>query len=105
MKLIAAILDERDVDNVMTALTGQNIHLTHISNTGGLLDSGNATLLIGVEEEHVPQVIEVIRDRAASRPSFVPYTYDSTLVSVGIAEVQVGGYLTFVLNVDHFEQV
>lgn len=105
MKLIAAILDEQDVDNVMSALTGQNIYLTHISNTGGLLDKGNATLLIGVEEERVPQVMQVIKDRAAQRLSFVPYTYDSTLMNVGIAEVQVGGYLTFVLNVDHFEQV
>jgi uncharacterized protein YaaQ len=105
MKLIITIVDERDVDKVMTVLTGQHISVTHISSTGGLLSPGNSTLLIGVEEKYVPQVMKVIADLAALRQSFVPYSYAGSITSTGFAEVQVGGFLSFVLDVDHFEQV
>ncbi|MFN8449832.1 MAG: cyclic-di-AMP receptor [Anaerolineae bacterium] len=105
MKLIVTIVDNRDVEKVMTALTGQHISVTKVSSTGGLLDSGDSTLLIGIDEEHVPQVMKVIADLASPRQSFLPYTYEGNLPLTGVAEVQVGGFQSFVLNVDHFEQV
>ncbi len=105
MKLIVTIVDERDVDKVMTALAVQHISVTHVSSTGGLLSPGNSTLLIGVNEESVPQVMKVVADLAAPRQSFIPYTFEGDLSLAGIAEVQVGGFLCFVLNIDHFEQV
>ena len=105
MKLIAAIVDERDVDQVMSALTGQHINLTHVSSTGGLISSGDSTLLIGVDEERVPQVMKVIADLASLRQSFMSMTYADHLPHTGIIEVQVGGFQCFVLDVDHFEQV
>lgn len=105
MKLIVTILDVKDVDKVVTTLTGQHISVTHVSSSGGLLNPGSSTLLIGVDEEHVPQAMKVIADLAALRQSFLPYSYEGNITSTGFAEVQVGGYLSFVLNVDYFEQV
>ncbi|MBZ0303747.1 MAG: cyclic-di-AMP receptor [Anaerolineae bacterium] len=105
MKLIAAIVDDKDVDKVMTALTGQHVGVTCISSTGSLITPGNSTLLIGLDEESVPQAMSVIADLAASRPSYVPYTYAGNLPATSFAEVQVGGFLSFVLDIVHFEQV
>ncbi|MCC6804320.1 MAG: cyclic-di-AMP receptor [Anaerolineae bacterium] len=105
MKLIVTVVDNKDVDNVMSALTGQQISVTRFSSTGGLLDSGNSTLLIGIDEERVPQAMKIVADLASVRQSFMPYTYEGTLPLTGIAEIQVGGFLAFVLNVDRFEQV
>ncbi len=105
MKLIVAVVDDKDTDRVMTALAGQHIGVTCVSSTGGLIISGNSTLLIGVKEARVPDAMKVIAELAASRRSFVPYTYAVDASLAGLAEVQVGGFQSFVLNVNHFEQV
>ena len=105
MKLIVNIVDATDVDRVMTALTDQHISVTHVSSTRDFLSSGNATLLIGVDENHVPQVMKIIADLAAPRTNFIPASYNGTVIPTSFAEIQVGGFLTFVLNIDHFEQV
>ena len=105
MKLVVAIVDDKDADKVLTALTGQHISLTQFSSTGGLLDSGNSTLLIGVDELHVPQVMKTIAELASPRQSYLPYTYEGIPPLIGVTEAQVGGFLSYVLDVDHFEQV
>lgn len=105
MKLIVTIVDDKDADRVMSALTGQQISVTRVSSAGGLLSPGNSTLLIGLNEERVPDAMRIITELASQRQSFVPYTYEGTITSTGIAEVQVGGFLAFVLDVDQFEQV
>lgn len=105
MKLIVTIVDDQDVDKVMKALTAQRIGVTHISSTGGLLNPGSSTLLIGVDELRVKKVMKIIAEQAAPRPSIIPYAYTSGLPFTTPIEVQVGGYMTFVVKVEHFEQV
>ncbi len=106
MKLVVAIMEDGDADKVMTALTTQHkIRVTRVSSTGGLLIPGTSTLLIGIDEQRVPLVKEVIADLAARHPSFVPYAYAGSTPIVGVTEVQVGGFLSFVLDIHHFEQV
>jgi uncharacterized protein YaaQ len=106
MKLIVTIVEDADADDVMNALTKQhNIRVTRVSSTGVLLIPGNSTLLIGVDEERVAEAMAVIAELAARRPSFVPYAYAGSTPIVGVTEVQAGGFLSYVLDVDHFEQV
>lgn len=106
MKLIVSIVDDRDIDQVVTALTEQHIGLTCVSSTGGLLIPGNSTLLIGVDEALVPQVMNMIAELAAPRQSFVPYTFaGATGIIGGFTEVPVGGFQSYVLDIHHFEQV
>ena len=105
MKLVITIIDDQDVDKVMNALTSQHIGVTRVSSTGGLLGPGSSTLLIGVDEEQVPQVTKVITDLAALRQTVVPFSHTGGMSFTGLIEVQVGGFLSFVLDIDHFEQV
>jgi uncharacterized protein YaaQ len=105
MKLIVTIVDDMDVDQIMSALTGQDIGVTRISSTGGLIAAGSSTLVIGLDETHVPWVMQSIADLAQRRQSVVPYTYGGHLSLGDFAEVEVGGFLSYVLDVDHFEQV
>ena len=105
MKLIVTIIDDQDVDKVMNALTGQHIGVTRVSSTGGLLGPGNSTLLIGVDESQVNQTKKVISDLAAPRQAVVPYGYSTSILLPGLVEVPVGGFMSFVLDIDHFEQV
>jgi uncharacterized protein YaaQ len=105
MKLIVTIVDAVDVDRIMTALTDQHISFTRVSNTVSLLNPGNSTLLIGIDERAVPQVMKLIAELAALRTNFIPATYNGSVIPSSFAEVQVGGFQSFVLDVDHFEQV
>jgi uncharacterized protein YaaQ len=105
MKLIVTIIDDQDVDKVMSALTSQRIGVTRVSSTGGLLGPGSSTLLIGVNEALVPQAMKIIAELAATRQTVVPYGYSVTLPLASLVEVPVGGFSSFVLDIDHFEQV
>ena len=105
MKLIVTVVEERDVYSVLSALTRQHISVTHISSTGSFLDPGNSTLLIGVDEDRVPQVMKVVADVAGPRQTYISLTHEGEPSLAGIAGVVVGSYVSFVLEVDHFEQV
>jgi len=105
MKLIITIVDAVDVDRVTSGLIDQQFSVTRISSTTGLLNPGNSTLLIGIDDKDVQQVVKTIGDLAPLRPHFIPATYNGNVIPTSFAEVQVGGFQTFVLNVEHFEQV
>jgi uncharacterized protein YaaQ len=85
MKMIIAIVRDRDTNPVSTALTSAEFRVTHIASTGGFLRRGNSTLFIGVEDEKVDQALEVIRTNL--EPADDPAQKRATL---------------FVLNVNHF---
>lgn len=108
MKLIVAIVQDQDVNPLMDALTEKKYRVTKLSSTGGFLKSGNTTLLIGVEDEKVNEVKELVDHNCKTREittslltvtmpgdTFVPYPL----------EVKVGGATLFVLNVDEFLRV
>lgn len=105
MKLIVAIVDNQDADKVVSALTEQRIGVTRVSSTGGLIGPGNSTLLIGVDESRIDQAKKIVSETAAVRTSFAPYAQAGIMPGASYIEVEVGGYITFVLNIDHFEQV
>jgi uncharacterized protein YaaQ len=105
VKLIVTTLDKNDVDKVLTALTEHQLSVTHISSTGGLLSPGDSTLLIGVDELQVSQAMKIITDLASKRDSLIAYPHGGMTTVTGYVEVPVGGFTSFVLNIDHFEQV
>lgn len=60
MKLILAIVRDDCAAEVTGALTDEGHRVTRISSTGGFLRRGNATLLIGVEEDELDPVLALI---------------------------------------------
>ena len=108
MKLIVAIVQDQDVNALMDSLTEKKYRVTRLSSTRGFLKSGNTTLLIGVEDDKVNEVKELVDHNCKTRvittslltvtmpgDTFVPYPL----------EVKVGGATLFVLNVEEFLRV
>lgn len=87
MKLLLAIIRDRDDVAVSDALSHSNVRVTRIASTGGFLRRGNVTLLIGVEDERVQDVLELVRG-ACGEPE--PGQHRATV---------------FVLKAEQFEQV
>lgn len=88
MKLIIAIIRDEDCDQVLQTLIAEEYRVTRIASTGGFLRRGMTTLMIGVEDENVDQVINIVGDHCHSTAD--QYRRYATL---------------FVLKVDQFVQV
>ena len=62
MKLLLSILDDRSAGRVADALVAKRYGVTRINTVGGFLKRGNATLLVGVEDEQVDEALQVMRE-------------------------------------------
>ena len=63
MKLIITVVPGTDCDGVSLALTEKKFRVTQIASTGGFLRKGNATLLVGVEDEQLDDAINLIKSQ------------------------------------------
>ena len=109
MKLVIAVVQDKDRRKVTDALLEQGFKFTNIASTGGFLREGNVTFLIGVEEERVPAVMEVLSNTCKAREQFVN-VFPPTIEPIGTCipspvRVMVGGATVFVLSVEQFERL
>lgn len=107
MKMIMAVVSGDDSNVVSAALTKARFSVTKLATTGGFLMSGNTTFLIGVDDDKVSEVIDIIAKHSKKRKQMVP---SAGMVDVGMysafpVEVTVGGAIVFVMNVERFEKV
>ena len=107
MKMIMAVVSGDDSNAVSAALTKARFSVTKLATTGGFLMSGNTTFLIGVDDDKVSKVIDIIAKHSKKRKQMVP---SAGMVDVGMysafpVEVTVGGAIVFVMNVERFEKV
>jgi uncharacterized protein YaaQ len=104
IKLVVSIVHSDDSDQLMTALRDGGFSSTRISTTGGFLREGNATILVGTEEANVTAVLDVIKRNCHTRTQYVnplpPVMEPGELYMPNPVEVQVGGAVIFVLDVE-----
>lgn len=107
MKLMLIILSNEDVENVTNALLKNKYFVTKLSTTGGVLHSGNTTLLLGLEDNKVEDVKEIVAVSAKSRKKKVSSVEptDQNVFSFLPASVKVNGATIFVLNVDEYHKL
>ena len=107
MKMLIAILNADDASTVIQNLMKEGYSVTRLSTTGGFLRAGNVTILIGVKDDRVQAVIDIIGKYSKSRKQVIPTTSEAGInfyPSMPV-EVTVGGATIFVLNVERFEKV
>lgn len=103
-KLVISIVHSDDADQLASALRDGGFSSTKISTTGGFLREGNATILVGTEEANVAKVMDVIKRSCHTRTQYVnplpPVMEPGELYMPNPVEVQVGGAVIFVLDVE-----
>lgn len=109
MKLLIAVVQDQDAGRLLQSLMENGFSATKLASTGGFLREGNTTLLIGVDEKQIEDVIDLIRKTCKTREQLITPMLDisksiNTYVQHPI-EVSVGGATIFVLNVERFEKV
>jgi uncharacterized protein YaaQ len=109
VKLIIAVVQGEDAQRTVAALTDKGISSTRISSSGGFLQQGNVTLLLGVDESQVEVALEVIRETCKERSRYLtpapPLAEPGEMFLAYPVEVQVGGATVFVVPVDSFEKI
>ena len=109
MKLIIAVIQDKDQRKVTDALLERGFQFTNIATTGGLLREGNVTFLIGVDELQVEDVMQVLRESSKTREQLVN-VFPPTIEPIGACipspvKVLVGGATVFVVDVERFEKL
>lgn len=108
MKLIIAIVQDEDASRLVNQLMKNGFGVTKLATTGGFLRAGNTTLLIGVDDDKLSSVMEIIEKICKSRKQLTatPSSVSAMGAMPGAAsypvEVTVGGATVFVLTVDQF---
>jgi len=103
MKLVICIVQDQDSGSLIDDLTQKEYRVTKLSSTGGFLKAGNTTLLIGVEEEQVQNVLDIIEVNCKTRElttSLLTVTMPGDTYIPFPLEVKVGGATVFILEVD-----
>ena len=109
MKLVVTIVHSDDASGLVEGLLRKDYRATRLQSSGGFLKESNATIILGVEDAQVDEVIKIIRDQCTPRTQavnplppimepgefFMPYPF----------EVEVGGATVFVLPVERFERI
>jgi uncharacterized protein YaaQ len=110
MKLVTAIVQNDDANKLISSMRENGFSCTKLSSTGGFLSSGNTTILSGVEDDRVDDVIEIIRKICRTKKKVTAAIPPSSFSTVGgylphTIEVTVGGAVVFVTAVDRFEKI
>ena len=90
MKLILAIIQDHIAQDVLNELSENKIRATKLSSTGGFFRKGNTTILIGIEEEKLDRVKEMILNISKNKETIDDKTANTVM---------------FVLNMDQFIRV
>ncbi|MGA2512067.1 MAG: cyclic-di-AMP receptor [Candidatus Limnocylindrales bacterium] len=108
MKLVVAIVHNEDSRVLIDALLAHEYRATWLHSSGGFLKQSNATILLGVDDAQVDEVVALVRENCHSRTQTLspipPIMEPGEFFMPYPLEVEVGGAVVFVLPVERFER-
>jgi|SRR5699024_5504460 len=107
MKLLIAIVQDQDAPSLIDVVTERDFRVTRLATSGGFLKAGNTTLLMGVDESRIDELLEIIKENCESREvptSFVSMSIPGDTYMPYPINVQVGGATIFILDVEKYLQ-
>lgn len=108
MKLVIAVVQDLDADDVVSAITAAGFRVTRVASTGGFFRQGNTTVFCGVADDKVQALIKLLRKTCKRRTRMMPIapqSAESPMTVGAYVEVTVGGATIFVLDIEHYEQI
>jgi uncharacterized protein YaaQ len=109
VKLILAIIHNEDAGALVDGLLEKEYRATRLHSSGGFLKQSNATIVLGVEDDRVDDVMSIITEHCTSRTQVVnpmpPIMEPGEFFMPYPLEVEVGGATVFVVPVERFERL
>jgi uncharacterized protein YaaQ len=106
MKLLFIITQKEDSRKLEQALIFDKFQLTRFDSFGGFLQKKNTTYLVGVEDEKVNKVLDLVKKNCKSKEEVVTPPVAQTLglgevvPQVGATKITVGGAIVFIISCD-----
>lgn len=108
MKLIFAVLQDKDSSRLLNALAEEDFKTTKLASTGGFLKEGNTTLMIGCNDDEVDTALDIIKENCSQREQMVapisPMGGSADSYIPKPVKVEVGGATVFVVPIESFIQ-
>jgi uncharacterized protein YaaQ len=109
VKLIVAVVHNEDARVLIDSLLAKQYRATWMHSTGGFLKQSNATVLLGVDDDKVEDVISIVRENCHGRTQTVspipPIMEPGQFFLPYPLEVEVGGAVVMVLPIERFERI
>ena len=109
VKLVVAIVHNEDAGALVDALLDRDFRATRLHSSGGFLKQSNATVILGVDDPQVDDVLGIVRETCHARTQVVnpmpPIMEPGEFFMPYPLEVEVGGATVFVLPVERFERI
>lgn len=108
-KMIIAIIQNDDYHRIVEDLNEHGFYVTVLNSSGGFLKKANATIMIGLNHEYLPEALELLK-RYGKRTE-LEYQVPASTMGMGISPltatsvqvpVRCGGVVLFVLDVDQY---
>lgn len=103
MKLVIGIINSDDANDLLVEITKASFQATKLSTSGGFLKLGNVTVLVGVEDDKVQEVVEIFKTCCSRRTQMIPTTppyLGEGFVSAAPVQVTIGGATLFIIDVE-----
>lgn len=106
IKMIIAIVNDHDAADLLESLTTSGFQATKMASTGGFLREGNTTFMIGSDEQHTEEVLEIIKENCEARKKTVAPMSPVANSLEGYysfpMEIKIGGATVFIIDVEQF---
>jgi uncharacterized protein YaaQ len=112
MYLVFLIIQSEDADVLTRRLNNAGVRVTRLNTIGGFLSRGNVTCLVGVQEDELGRVMDIVRTTCHTRKRYInPLPSGAEPAHLAMAapahplEVIVGGATVFMIPVARFERL
>ena len=104
-RLMAAIVQEQDVDGAVKALHKVDLAVTRLPSAGGFLGRRSTTLLIGFSAGQEELAVQTLQKKCRTRVEYVTIPLEGTPLPIPApTPITVGGATIFTLEIERFEE-
>lgn len=107
MKLVIVILSNKDLSKVVAATVEEGFFSTKISTQGLFLENGQTTILFGVQDDRVEDLLAIVENNVTKRvvrKVGVESTLQGSLLKKPV-DVEEYGAVAFVIDVEQFRKL
>jgi uncharacterized protein YaaQ len=102
-RLMAAVIQEQDIENATNALVKLGLSVTRLPSIGGFLGRRNATLMIGLEAGQEQAAVDSLSKSCRRRVEYIATPLEgSPLPFPSPTPIMVGGATIFTLEVEKY---
>ena len=105
MKLLIGIVNSDDAGELLSEITKASFRATKLATSGGFLRAGNVTVLVGVEDERVDELVLIFEKCCSKRTQTVPTVppfIGEGFMNTAPVQITIGGATIFVIDVEKY---